>query len=201
MITRYFVAYTGTAPAVADLTTFNNNISTAFSTDLASLFSDNGATLSTTTTDLSSSTSAEVTTSTVVSGTRVGVDTGAASCVVDSYTIARRYRGGHPRGYWPFGMIADRVNERTWVSTFVTACNTGFNAYFAAVLAGGWTGAGTLTHVNVSYYNGFLPVQNPITKRYRNVPTVRAVPVVDLVTGTRAQASIGTQRRRIQFVD
>jgi hypothetical protein len=121
--------------------------------------------------------------------------------VVSSYTIQRRYRGGHPRGYWPFGVTTDLQNDVDWTAAFVTACNTGFSTFFTALFAAGWTGAGTLTQVNVSYYDGFTVVVSPTTGRARNVPTLRVSPVQDTILIVACKVSIGTQRRRISFVD
>jgi hypothetical protein len=75
------------------------------------------------------------------------------------------------------------------------------NAFFAALEAAVWSGASSLAQVNVSYYKGFTVVTSPTTGRARNVPTLRSAPVVDAVTAQAVRTSIGTQRRRIQFVD
>jgi hypothetical protein len=151
--------------------------------------------------DLTSATGAVDTSVESVVGSRAGSALPSSTSLVSSYTIARRYRGGHPRAYWPFGADSDLLSETQWTSAFPTACDTGINAYFAALVAAGWSGAGTLTHVNVSYYEGFTVVTNPITGRARNVPTLRVSPVVDLVTAVHSRSSIGTQRRRLGFID
>jgi hypothetical protein len=112
------------------------------------------------------------------------------------FNIARRYRGGKPKIFLPAGVAADISNTNTWGSTFLATANTDWAAFAAAVLAAGWTGAGTLTHVNVSYYTGFTVVTNPVTHRARNVPTLRGAPVVDTVISYAAEVDIASQRRR-----
>jgi hypothetical protein len=122
-------------------------------------------------------------------------------CAVASYEISRRYRGGHPRGYWRFGTVTDLTDSRDWSNTAVTAFGSGLNAYFTAIFGDGWTGAGTLSHVNVSFYSGFTVVTNPRTGRASNVPTVRGTPITDAVTSIIIRPNIGTQRRREAFVN
>lgn len=199
--TRFYIKYSGTAPAVTDLNTFAASISAAWGTDLASLKSTEGGLLSVVCEDLTSPTAAVGEHVGTVSGTRAGADPQAGQCMVTSYEIARRYRGGHPRGYWPFGVAGDVATAQVWSSAFVTATNTGMAAFFAAILAAGWAAAGTLTHVNVSYYYKFLVVISPTTGRARNVPSLRVGgPITDTVTSIIARSSIGTQRRRLGFI-
>lgn len=200
-LTRFYIAFTGTAPTVANLASFNSAINSAMTADLASLLNSSSIITSIESIDLTSSTGAVDTSVTAVDGTRTGTVLPADTSLVASYTIARRYRGGHPRGYWPLGTATDLASNRSWSSSFVTAGNTGLTNFFAAVLAGGWTGSGTLTHVNVSYFHGFTVVTNPLTGRARNVPTVRVTPLQDVVTGIACKPSVGTQRRRLQFQD
>jgi hypothetical protein len=200
MVTRFFTSYTGTAPTNADLTTFNASISTAFGTNLKSLLNSGSLLQKIDSIDLSSSSAALAENIVSVAGTRGAAVLPAATSLVASYHIARRYRGGHCRGYWPFGIQTDLAQQTVWSGAFVTACNTGLAAFFTAVNAAGWAAAGTLTHVNVSYFNGFSVVTNPVTHRARNVPTLRGTPVVDPVVAVQAQQSIGSQRRRNEFV-
>ncbi|MGO9750265.1 MAG: hypothetical protein ACLP8S_05560 [Solirubrobacteraceae bacterium] len=67
--------------------------------------------------------------------------------------------------------------------------------------------AGLLTHtpatfrligqVNVSYYEGFQVVTDPLTGRSRNVSQLRSEgPVVDRITGFSINPKLGSQRGR-----
>jgi len=195
-ITRFFIHYTGTAPTAADLATFDAAIVTAYGTNLKSLQDTGGLLIQVHSVDLDSVTGAVDVTGASVGGTRTGGVLGASTALVDSYRVARHYRGGHPRGYWPFGTQTDLNDRNTWKSTLLSAADTGFAAFFTAVLAAGWGAAGTLTQVNVSYYSGFHVVTSPTTGRARNVPTLRGTPLIDTVTARKAQSSVGSQRRR-----
>jgi hypothetical protein len=198
-LTRFFVSYSGTAPVSADLATFDAAVNTAWGTNLKPLHGNDTVLTQIESVDLSTVTGAVDISAVTQQGTRAGTYIPGSAALVSSYKISRRYRGGHPRGYWPFGMTGDVANPTTWATAFQTACNTGLNAFFTAVLAAGWSGAGTLLHVNVSYYKGFTVVVNPTTGRARNVPTLRVTPVVDTITAQQARISIGTQRRRINY--
>ena len=200
-LTRHYIHYSGTAPTNAQLATFDASVSTAYNTSLKPLANSTVTLTQIASADLTSSTGAVDTTGASIVGTRAGSNFPASTSLVASYTIARRYRGGHPRAYFPFGSDSDVLSETQWNPSFITTCNTNIAAYFTSLLAAGWSGAGTLTHCNVSYYNGFTVVINPITGRARNVPTLRVSPTVDTVTAVACKQSIGTQRRRIGFVD
>lgn len=196
IVNRWFISYSGTAPANADLVTFATAINTAWNADIKSLTPNIFQKLAFTCTDLSSPTAAFGELISTTSGTRGTTEVPVGSCFVVSPQIQRRYRGGHPRIYWYWGIESDLATANTWGSSFIGACQTGFSAFMTAILAAGWGSAGTLEHVNVSYYNGFTSVQNPVTLRWRNVPTLRAVPVQDIVSGYIYRPYIGSQRRR-----
>jgi hypothetical protein len=199
VVTRFYLHYSGTAPVVADLATFGTAIGTAWNSDLASL-TDSGYTLTAVElTDLTSPTSASDVVAVSHAGTKTGAPVALDTAFVVSYEIGRRYRGGHPRGYWRFGNASDLQSAQTWTSALVSAVSSGIGSFFTAVLAAGWTGAGTLEQVNVSYYSGFTVVVSSSTGRARNVPTVRGTVVQDTVTSRIARSHVGTQRRRAQY--
>lgn len=201
-LSRFYFQYGGTAPTVGQLSTFNASIATAFTSDLKALCGTGCELTQIETTDLTSPTGAQAVTAEAITGTRTGATNSNDLCFVTSYEINRRYRGGHPRGYWPFGTASDiAAGNKTWAGATVTAVNTGMASFMAAIAAAGWTGAGTLQQVNVSYYKGFTVVTSPTTGRARNVPTLRATPVQDVVQSIATKSSIGVQRRRLEFVD
>lgn len=147
-------------------------------------------------TDLSSSTAAQGEFALATPGTR-GVDilTGATSALV-SYVINRRYRGGKPRNYFPFGIQEDLATRQQWSTGFLTDVDAAMTTYFGDVI-GASSGTTTITdHVNVSYYDGFTVVTNPITGRAKNVPKRRTVPVVDTIVSFGMKGTPATQRRR-----
>lgn len=196
VISRFFVKYSGTAPTQAQLVTLCGSVITAWTNDLKSLANGECELTGVTIEDLSSSTAAVASVGAAVSGTLAGGNLSGGTALVVSYEISRRYRGGHPRGYWPFGSSTTLNDAQDWTTGYVTSATSGFQAFFAAVLAAVWTGGGTLTQVNVSYFSGFTVVTNPITHRARNVPTLRGTPVVDTVNSLIVRGHPGSQRRR-----
>jgi hypothetical protein len=151
--------------------------------------------------DLTSPTGAVDTIAPTIVGTRAGGILPAEVAFVLSYEIARRYRGGHPRGYWPFGSDTDLFNPRVWQGTFPGVVVTAMNLFFGDVATAGAVFGTTYTHVNVSYYNGFLVVINPLTGRARNVSQLRGGgPLVDGVTSIVGRTTPGAQRRRQNFI-
>lgn len=199
IVSRFYLQYSGTAPSAAELNTFCSDVKTAAASTLLHAVNQAYTLGRVHAIDLSSAIGAE--------GDWLGAETGLLTgdplpsdvAQVCSYEIARRYRGGHPRGYWPMNQAGDLSDPQLWDTGVVSGNQTQFVNFFADVLTVGWSGAGSLTHVNVSYFHGFTVITDPITGRARNVPTVRGTPLVDAVTAYVARRHIGTQRRRLQY--
>lgn len=196
---RLFYAYTGAAPSSADCLSLATDIHGYAVDSLNPLLSSGQFLDSVRVTDMASDTGGDATYALVSAGTRAGSQNPASVCIVEQHKITRRYRGGKPRTYWPFGVDEDLLTPQLWTTTFVAAMNSGFAAFTAAVSA---LTAGTTDvndQVNVSYYSGFTPVLNPVTGRTRDVPKLRVGgPVTDTINSSIADQTIGSQRRRIQ---
>lgn len=199
IVTRWYEQYTGAAPSAAALNDFCAAVAGGLNSDFAYATSEVLTLGRVHAIDLSSATAAEGD----WLGSHVGTNTDPPNALdvaqVISYEIARRYRGGHPRGYWPFGSATALTNPQRWDPTYLASIQENIETFFAAVPGFVWSGGGTLQHVNVSYFSGFTVVTSPTTGRARNVPTVRATPLVDAVTAYVARAHVGTQRRRLQY--
>ena len=173
--------YTGPAPSVADLQTLATSITTAWNTNYAPLQATGvnltGIDLADLTNPASSAASVTVTSN----GTRTGTIMPASTCIVVSWIINVRYRGGHPRSYYPFGVIADIQTSRSWTTTFVTSVNSASNAYRTALNALTVSGA-TYKMAVVSYFHD---------------NALRDVPVPYTVQSNVTHARIDTQRRRL----
>jgi hypothetical protein len=199
IVSRVYLEYSGSPPTSSDLSDFASECKVQWAAQLLGSLNQVLTLGRVHCTDLSSDIGAE--------GDWLGAEVGTATAlpvpidaaVVVSYPIARRYRGGHPRGYWPLLSADSLTSPQSWDSGDIAALSTAFGLIFAAIETGGWTGAGTIQHVNVSYFSGFTVVTNPITHRARNVPTVRATPLVDAITTYVARTRVGTQRRRAQY--
>jgi hypothetical protein len=197
LVNRIHFHYTGTAPTPAQLLSFATTALTAWSSALSPLCGTDKIFSGLDVIDLSSVTSATAVVTGAVAGVRTGGELPADVAMVLSATIARRYRGGHPRSYLPVGTDTDVDTARLWASSFGAAVLTAWSGFVTAIEGAGWTGAGTIAPVNVSYYAGFTNVV-PAGKRAYSVPTLRVGgPLVDLITGYVARLPFGTQRRRL----
>jgi hypothetical protein len=195
-LVRYFVSYSGVL-SLADAQTWVNAISAAWAgPGHAQSVSASQITLtSVELTDLTSPSSPQVSHASGAGGSAGSPAVPAGAAFVLRFRILRRYRGGHPRMYYP-GIPASFVStSQTWsgsglalvVGALQGSITDGINAQPAAV--------GVTQHVNVSYFQGFHNVTFP-SGRIRPVPTLRAVPLVDVITGYVGNPNIGSQRRR-----
>src|SRR5580698_4841398 len=140
-----------------------------------------GAAVSVTTlklTDLSSDTGAVYEKSVSWTGGRIGISAQASACVMATYAITRRYRGGHPRTYFPFGDAALQLDPQSWDETFV--------ANVAANLA-------TFNDV----VNGYSPASQLGCVSYYSGGVVRATPIFEVFTSSAVEVGIRSQRRRL----
>jgi hypothetical protein len=199
-LTRFFLKYPGAAPNTSQLATLNNGIATAYSSHIAPATGGPKVLTSIETTDLSTPSSAQLETSESIPGLTGGAQLPLMACVTVSYGIGRRYRGGHPRGYWPMGVESDLATNGQWVPASAANFTSLVSQFFNDVTAIIWGVSEVTTHVAVSYYQGFTVVTDPITGRARNVPKLRSGgPAVDTVTSINARSIVGTQRRRNEF--
>lgn len=197
IINRFYVHYTGSAPTAVELTSFATTVLTAYSSALAPSTTADKTFAGLSVIDLSSAMAAQA----EVTGSVVGAEAGEMapldSCLVLAAKVARRYRGGHPRVYLSVGTPTDFTDGRTWNGGFVTTVVTAWNGFVTALEGAGWAGAGTLSMVNVSYYQGFTLVTYP-SLRSRDVPKLRVGgPVWDTIIGYVGRTQIGSQRRRV----
>lgn len=185
------VSYSGAVPSSSTLSTW---LTAAFIPPTQTLYDGQSSTtcigVSVEATDLSSDTGAVATEPLDVTGVRTGDFAPASAAVVASWTINRRYRGGHPRTYFPFGTAGtyEALSAKLWDTGFIGAVGTAINTW-----TGAWYGtieAGTTFNnlVSVSYVDKNL---NP-TPPYR-----RVTPVVDDIVGVVVKQRICTQRRRL----
>lgn len=196
VLSRLYLAYTGTAPTSANLNTMATTVGTAWGTNLKALAPNEITLTEVIITDLTTTSSGVGVAATSVVGTRGTAYIAAGSALLFNFLVDRRYRGGKPRMYAPFGISTDLSTAQLWSSTFRTACVTGLTNFRTAVIAAAPSGTTITAQVNVSYYLGFTSVQNPVTLRWKNIPTARTTPVVDTVTGIQANPSPASQRRR-----
>lgn len=193
--THLFYRYTGGPPTSSDAQTLAADIYTPASA-LHPFFDSTTDLTGVKVTDLSSASGGVGEHVQATAGTSSSGVFPAGACTLVNFLIPRRYRGGKPRIYLPFGGPGDSVSRQHWGASYLTAVSSGLSTFFAAVI--GLTAGTTVIseHVNVSYYSGFTVVTNPVTHRSRNVPTVRTTPVVDVVASYGVATPIASQRRR-----
>lgn len=134
--------------------------------------------------DLASDTGANITHALSEFGDRTGDFVPANVCLVASLVIDRRYRGGHPRKYLPWGTAGTYASGSTkdWDSAFIADCQSKLTTIISH-LGGHVEGSTTWDDVvNVSY----------VTAGAR-----RITPQVDVVTSAIPRVRICSQRRRL----
>lgn len=147
-------------------------------------------------TDLSSPTAPVGIDTTVHTGADTGDPLAADTAMRIKFLQGRRYRGGHP-GVYLGGFVEDRLQDaQTWSSATLAALSTDWTNCMNALPSAGDGSASLDQQVLVSYYSGFTSVQNPVTLRWRNIPTLRAVPEVNPITGFEIDTHVSSQRRR-----
>lgn len=153
-----------------------------FAAHLADVYANNAGTAVTVTevkmTDLTSDTGAVLVEDVDWVGTRSGISAQASACVLTSWAIPRRYRGGHPRTYWPLGDAALQATPQSWDEAFIAACNTDIENFVistTSVSAEAALGC-------VSYYSGGV---------------LRETPLFQAFTAYNTDVGIRSQRRRL----
>jgi len=175
------VRYSGAAPSSANLVTLANAIGNAWATSLAPLAPTVVTLREIDIADLTSPTAAVGSASMTHAGTRTGSGFTAQVAMVGSWIAALRFRGGHFRQYWPFGVQTDQGSITTWSSAFQTAAQAGLESFRVAINALS-VGTATCQLVGLSYFTA-----------HALRPTPLPVPIDAVVVHGR----IDTQRRRL----
>lgn len=192
---REFFQYAGTL-SVADATTWLHNCCVAFAAFCAARMHSSVDYVSGEMTDLTSTSAPQVLDSTGGAGTGVGTALTQGVAMVLRKHIVRRYRGGHPRVYIPGQETSYLVNTGTWAAASLGGEVGDYVTYLAACIANTNPAAiGAITHVNVSYYSGFVNHTYP-SGRVKAIPALRVTPVVDAVVNMSGNPKVGSQRRR-----
>jgi hypothetical protein len=195
VLNRFFWVYNGTPPTETVLNTWASSIASAFNSDLAPLMSTVVSLTGVVIDDLNSNTGARGVWSGTHSGGLSSAHLDAGTAAVFTFKVARRYRGGHPRCYMPFGDAAQLADAQKWNNTFLTNCTSGWTSFATAIDALSGGGAAMVEQANVSYYLGGTWHQYP-SGIWRRVPTVRTSPLVEPITEMTPRPNVGSQRRR-----
>lgn len=194
---RVFFSYSGSPITQTNISALATAIATEWNSNLAAMTATTDVLDSVECQDLSSDLGVVGVATPSDAGTRSGTAFPASIAANISHIIARHYRGGKPKTFLRCGVTSDlhSSSSNDWSSSFQSALKTAWQAWVAGVLS---TPNCNLTNiVNVSYYQGFTSVLNPVTGRTRDVPKLRTTPVVDVITDAAVIARLGSQRRRL----
>lgn len=190
--------YSGGPPTGADCTTLAGLIRSSMNTNGTTLLNNSFFFSGVDVLDLNSSSGASGIHISNFAGTRSGVDLTGGTAVLVNHAISRRYRGGKPKSFLPWGVAGDLLTPQTWTTGLVSAADTAW-ANFVTGVIGSVGGSTTIaSHVNVSYFQGFTNVPYGSPTKYRRVPTLRSGgPVVDVITSSSINNRPSSQRRRL----
>lgn len=195
---RVFFKYSGGAPSPSDLNSLAGDFPSDWGSTLANLAGVAVTLDEVVITDLTSPSASRGTWTGSQAGTRAGTGLSRNDCALLNFVIPRRYRGGKPRIYAPWGVAADLATLATWSGSFITAVHSEWTNW-VALFQGHSVGTTVIgAQVNVSYYEGFASVQNPVTKRWRNIPTPRTEAAIDVIGSFALNPILGSQRRRLR---
>lgn len=192
---RFYLKYAGASPTGANCISIATGISTAWGSDIAPHVNGEYALTEVDVLDIASYTGLSGQWTGSISGTDEASPMPSQCCTNVEFGIARRYRGGKPRMFFPPPGSGNMLNPGKWTSAFIDAMESSVAAFFAAVEAIDVGAVGALGHVNLSYYEGFTNVTNS-SGRTRAAPKYRLVALHDDVLSYAPKDTIGSQRRR-----
>lgn len=195
MGSRFYLQYAGTPPTGAQCVTVANGIEAAWLARMQHDFASDIALKEVDVIDISSYSGA--------SGQWTGSTAGGATppsapwqCSINcEFLIARRYRGGKPRMFWPAGLAADQADGSHWTTGYAAQVQADTVLFFSDILAISGAGITITHHINLGRYQGFTNVAVP-GKRTKVEPNYLTPPNVDIVQGYSVKTVIGSQRRR-----
>ena len=194
---RFYLSYSGSAPSPANCITLAGTINTAWASHIAPQVMPNYSLTEVDVLDLASTSGSSGNNTTVQAGTRTGTAVPSQCCCNVEFNIARRYRGGKPRMYFPPADTTAQANQGNWSTGLITQENAAVLAFFTALNGTGPGSMGTLQHVNISFYDGVYTTTPPWRgPGYKYPPKYRTTPLVDTVEGYATKARIGSQKRR-----
>lgn len=166
-----------------EASTIATDFSTNWNTNIVGLFSNQVILKQVVVEGLNSGTDGEGAWGGAIPGTGAAGTMSAAVAVLEKDTIGRRYRGGHPRHYWPAPSEGNLADPTHLTDAYVAFFQAQLDAWVGQALVDiGTVLTGTADFVNVSYYTAHA---------------LRPVPVIDSITGWSIEKMVATQRRRV----
>lgn len=199
--TKFFVAFTGSSS--------DSNVANYVAHQIANapfvmaVAHPDVSLIEVTATDLTSDSSPQASSSASVPGTASGGLLPAQTCVLLNHQISRRYRGGKPRHYLPWGVEDDLLDPQTWKNASLGNFGAAFDSMHTALLFPEDT-LNPRSICNVSYYQGSTgtltseTVDGVTYQRGHTKSTKRPdAAQVDTIVSTTVNHKPGSQRRRI----
>lgn len=132
----------------------------------------------------------------VHAGTRAGTALPAGTCALANYTIQRRYRGGKPRTYLPFGIELDILDGQHWKTTSIASFQTGWQTFCNSIASTPPAGITGMSLAQVSYYKGFEVIHGPTGRAYNKSTLNSQGPILDPLLSSVINPRFASQRRR-----
>jgi len=196
-LNRLYIGYSGTPPIDATCTALAADLYVIFAAELCPYMTPGNKLTGIRVTDLSSPTGGQGEHIATTNGSYSSGDVPAGVALLANAHIQRRYRGGKPRTYLPLGGSVGLTTQSLWDPTFLANVQASLDAIRVDIAVTTEGACNLSTLVNVSYYEGFVSAENPVTHRWRTIPVVRVGgPVVDVVTSWVANQKPSSQRRR-----
>lgn len=120
------------------------------------------------------------------SGTLIGTALPVSAAAVVTWKVQYRWRGGHPRTYWPAGDTSKLSNGRSWLQAFQTSmatANSGFLSGVNSIVSGSLSGHLVCVRREHTLPDGTLEKFDP--------------PLVLDVIGSLVDSRLDSQRRRL----
>lgn len=108
--------------------------------------------------------------------------------------INARYKGGHPRSYWPLGTTTDTANEYSWTNTFLTVFASDMVLFVSDIVAALPGSGSTAANHCVPLYT-YEYVDDASHHKYRKIRS--GLKAVYTVANYSTMQKFGTQRRRL----
>lgn len=196
---RFYLTYSGSAPTPANCVTLADDVVTQWGSHISGLITSHVTLNEVDVLDLASDTGNSGQSTTTSAGTASDPAPPSNVAVNVEFNIARRYRGGKPRMYFPSTNNANLADQSHWSSGFISTFGSDVAAFFAALAALSIGSMGTLAHANISFFKGVSTTTPPWRgPGFKYPPKYRTTPQVDPVEGYAVKAVIGSQRRRRQ---
>lgn len=196
--TGLFWAFTGSLTSATTANAIAAAIRTACVTDFVPLFPIATALGQVKVVDLTNTSNPVGLQTGSTSGARPGPALSVNDAAVVDFTVNRRYRGGKPKAFFPFGNGTDQQGGNEWTAAFVASVNSAYTSFNTALNAISTGGVVLTGQRSVSYYKGFT-TYNGSGGRPKVRATQRPTPVVDIVSNHATNLIVGSQRRRLRI--